>query len=265
MQRVVITGGSSGLGLELARRLADEAASLALLARDAERLEIARQELLRRGARAVEVITADVRDSAALSAAFTTIAERLGGIDMLINSAGILREGYFESLSEETFRSVVEVNLVGPVNVTRAALPHLRAARGAIVNVASVGGLQGVFGYSAYNASKYGLVGFSEALRVELRPQGVRVHVVCPPEFDSPMIDVLDTVRTPENRAHTLTIPKHNVETIAQEALAGVRRGRFLIVTGRRARAAVLVGRLVPQLTRAVGDWRVSRVYVGPG
>jgi len=109
------------------------------------------------------------------------------------------------------------------------------------------------------------LVGFSEALRVELRPQGVRVHVVCPPEFDSPMIDVLDTVRTPENRAHTLTIPKHSVETIAQEALAGVRRGRFLIVTGRRARAAVLVGRLVPQLTRAVGDWRVSRVYVGPG
>jgi len=153
MERVVITGGSSGLGLEMARRLAAEEASLALVARDAERLEVARQELLSRGAQAVEVITADVRDSAALSAAFADIAERLGGIDMLVNSAGILREGYFESLPEETFHSVVEVNLVGPVNVTRAALPYLRAARGAVVNVASVGGLQGVFGYSAYNAS----------------------------------------------------------------------------------------------------------------
>ena len=158
----------------------------------------------------------------------------------------------------------MDINYFGVLNCTRAALPHLKQTRGSLVNVASAGGLAGVFGYTAYNASKFAVVGLTEALHYELRPQGVSVRLVCPPEFDSAMVAAIDASRTPENRAHTLTIPKHDLETIADDTLRGIARDRFLTVPGSRARVAVAVMRHLPSLARAFGDARVRRVYRGP-
>ena len=264
-QRVVITGGSSGLGLVLGRRLAADGARVALVARDPDRLERARASIAAAFPSATVLAAhGDVVDATVLPGAIAALAAELGGIDILINSAGILREGYFEHCPEAMFREVMEINYFGVLNATRSALPHLKRAHGKLVNIASIGGLAGVFGYTAYNASKFAVVGLTEALRYELTPQGVSVHLVCPPEFDSPMVAALDASRTPENRAHTLTIPKHTVETIAGRTLRGVARGQFLTVPGSRARVAVAFMRHLPGATRALGDARVRRVYQGP-
>jgi 3-dehydrosphinganine reductase len=264
-KRVVVTGGSSGLGLELATRLAADGARIALIARDEDRLEQARERILDSVPDAV-LLTAsvDVIDDAALAGAFARLANELGGIDVLINSAGILREGHFELCPGSMFREVMDINYFGVLSCTRAALPHLKEARGKLVNVASIGGLAGVFGYTAYNASKFAVVGLTEALYYELTPQGVSVHLICPPEFDSAMVAAMNESRTAENRAHTLTIPKHDVEAIARDSLAGIARGRFLTVPGRRARLAVALMRHLPRLTRTLGTVRVRAVYRGP-
>lgn len=264
-QRIVITGGSSGLGLALAHALARDGARLTLIARDPQKLDKAASEVQDASpGTSVRVESADVTDEAKMADAMARIAQPDGGIDMLINSAGILREGYFEELPMSTFREVMETNFFGLLNATRAALPHLKSTRGRLVNIASLGGLAGVFGYTAYCSSKHALVGLTESLRYELQPQGIRVHLVCPAEFDSPMVDELDKHRTPENRAQVLTIPKSSVDTIVKDSLAGIRAERFLIIPGGLARAVAFGLRHFPGIFRANGDRTLKQVYRGP-
>jgi 3-dehydrosphinganine reductase len=161
---VVVTGGSSGLGLELAHRLADEGARITLVARDARKLAAAAADLRdRRPSACVGVESLDVSDEEATPRSMQRIAEANGGIDVLINSAGILREGRFDELPARAFRDVMNVNYFGIVNATRAALPHLLASRGRLVNIASMAGLTGVFGYTPYCGAKHALVGLTEA------------------------------------------------------------------------------------------------------
>ncbi len=263
---IVITGGSSGLGLALARACVQRGDRVALLARDAAKLQNAAAALrvLKPGAR-VMVAAADVQSEDGLRRAFAAIAGEFGGIEVLVNSAGILREGYFETLSLRVHREVMDINYFGTLNAVQAALPHLKQAKQPrIVNIASVAGLTGVFGYSAYCASKHALVGLSEVLRYELAPQGITVQLVCPPEFDSPMVDELDRTRTPENREHTLTIPKVAVEVIVADVLRAMDGSAFLTVPGRLARLTALGLRHFPALSRFIGDTRVRKAYVGP-
>jgi 3-dehydrosphinganine reductase len=265
-RNIVITGGSSGLGLALARACVRRGDRVVLLARDLGKLDSAAAELraLTQGA-TVLVAAVDVQNPAGLRHAFDAIANELGGIDVLVNCAGILREGYFESLSAHVHREVMDINYFGTLNTIQAALPQLKqAARPRIVNIASIAGLTGVFGYSAYCASKHALVGLSEVLRYELAPQGITVQLVCPPEFDSPMVDALDRTRTPENREHTLTIPKVSVEVIVADVLRAMDHHRFLIIPGRLARLTSLGLRHFPAISRLIGDTRVRKAYVGP-
>jgi 3-dehydrosphinganine reductase len=259
-KHVVITGGSSGLGLELARRLVDQGARVTLMARNQAKLDQAVAELVRRrpGAQ-VSALSVDVSSEEDARTAMGRAADADGGIDILVNSAGILREGHFEQIPLQEFRDVMDVNYFGVLNATRAALPYLKASRGRLVNIASMAGLVGVFGYTPYCSAKHALVGLSETLRYELTPMGVTVHLVCPGEFDSPMVDALELTRTPENRAHTLTIPKASLEVVAKDTLAGVQSGKFLIIPGFPARATSHAIRLLPGVVRALGDRTVAR------
>ncbi|MGH8461266.1 MAG: SDR family NAD(P)-dependent oxidoreductase [Stenotrophobium sp.] len=264
-KHIIITGGSSGLGLELAAMLAAEGARIALIARDSTKLAEVAGELRRQyPAAQIDVVSVDVRDEAAISETMRTLATKNDGIDMLINSAGILREGYFERLPMQDFRDVMEINYFGLLHATRAALPYLKKSSGRLINIASMAGLTGAFGYTPYCAAKHALVGLSESLRYELRPMGVAVHLVCPAEFDSPMVDELDRNRTPENRAHTLTIPKATVEQIAAGTLSGIRANRFLIVPGGLTRAAAYNICHFPGVSRMLGDRVVAKAYRGP-
>ena len=265
-RNIVITGGSSGLGLALAHACVQRGDRVALLARDLAKLDNAAAEIRALKPDATVLVSAvDVQNPASLHDAFEMIVKTLGCIDVLINSAGILREGYFENLSLRVHREVMDINYFGTLNAIQAALPQLkRSKRPRIVNIVSVAGLTGVFGYSAYCASKHALVGLSEVLHYELAPQGITVQLICPPEFDSPMVDALDQSRTPENREHTLTIPKVSVEVIVADVMHAMDRSHFLTVPGRMAHLVSLGLRHFPRISRLIGDQRVRKSYVGP-
>ncbi|PKN36881.1 MAG: short-chain dehydrogenase [Deltaproteobacteria bacterium HGW-Deltaproteobacteria-2] len=263
---VVITGGSSGLGKALAQRFVKKGASVALVARDRQKLAAAKNELLESCGNDSKVSTfnCDVADFSATEKTFKDIIGSMGKIDILVNSAGILKEGYFEKLSSETFRAVMDINYFGTLNCIKAVLPFFKKKGGGrIVNIASLGGKFGCFGYTAYCSSKFAIVGLSETLRCELKPMNIKVQLVCPPEFDSPMVDDLNTYRTAENREMAHTASVLSIEYVADEVFTGIMRDRYLIIPGRISRLLERGNRWLPAISRAVSDYRIKRVYRG--
>src|SRR5690349_15697694 len=261
----VITGGSSGLGLALARVLAGRGLDVTLLARDRDRLEQAREHILATAPGAqVRVYPVDVSDGPAVQAAVDDFTAVSPGIDVVINSAGIVREGYFETTEPSEFNAVMDIDFFGLVNVTRSCLPFVKATRGRIVNIGSMAGLFGVFGETTYCAAKFAVTGFTEALRVEVEPQGVTVQLVCPGEFDTPLVDELNTYRTPENRALVGALGVMSLDDVTREVMAGIDNGDPLIIPGRMLRIAARAQRYAPGLMRRFMRRQVAAVYQGP-
>jgi NAD(P)-dependent dehydrogenase (short-subunit alcohol dehydrogenase family) len=177
----VITGGSRGLGLEMARVLAREGAHLVLLARDEEELERAEDELCRRFNVHIVTIACDVTKREEVNCAIEEAVGMFGRLDILINNAGVIQFGPFEHMTIQDFDEALAVHLYGPLYATLAALPHLQAAgEGRIVNISSIGGRIAVPHLAPYCASKFALTGLSGGLRIGLRKYGIRVTTVCP-------------------------------------------------------------------------------------
>lgn len=176
---VVITGGSRGLGLVLARELASRGASLGLLARDA--IELARARSTIDSDSLVQLLPADVTDPAQVEQAFSTMTRRFGRIDVVINNAGQILSAPFGDTTDQDFKAMLDVHFWGTLNVSRAAFPHLaRHGDGRIINICSIGGRVPVPHLSAYCASKYAQAGLSAVMAEELRAKGIRVTTVLP-------------------------------------------------------------------------------------
>jgi NAD(P)-dependent dehydrogenase (short-subunit alcohol dehydrogenase family) len=177
---VVITGGSRGLGFVMARQLADEGARLVILARDTEELERARQQLEVRGAE-VLALRCDIRRRADVRAAVDTIIDRFRAVDVLINNAGIIQVGPLDDMTPEDFENAMATHFWGPLHLTLEIVPIMRhRGFGRIVNIASIGGKVAVPHLAPYAASKFALVGLSDAVRTELDQHGIRVTTVAP-------------------------------------------------------------------------------------
>lgn len=261
----VITGGSSGLGLALAERLVRRGEAVVLLARNPGKLEAARGQLAAiAGEGPVQAWQADVTDADAIAAVQARLAAECGRIDRWINCAGVMIEGRFEALSDDDFRHLFDINFFGAVQCCRAALPLLRTSRGQLINIASMSAHTGVYGYSAYSASKHALKGFTESLYYELAPEGIRVQLICPPEFDSPLVVALDSSRSTENRAHTQMIPRETLADIADTALCAIDSGRFHSSGGWRTRIAECLLRYFPGVSRATAMKVISRASLNP-
>ena len=177
----LITGGSSGIGLAIARMLRDEGYDLTLASRRPEKVEAAAKEL---GAVAVAV---DVADEAACERLVAEHRERFGRLDMLVNSAGIGIAGTVEGLSAKHLDLTVGVNLRGLFLVTQRAIPLLRESRGWIVNLASIAGTLPTPGLAAYGATKAAVISLTRSLNEELDGDGVRAVAICPGFVDTPM------------------------------------------------------------------------------
>lgn len=175
----LVTGTSSGLGRNTAERLVRLGWDVFGTVRDPARVS---------APEGCTTIALDLRDSASIAAAADTVRRSHGRLDALVSNAGMAVLGPLEELSTAEFRDQLEVNLVGTLDLCRACLPALREAGGVIVQVSSMSGRFGEASFGAYGASKFGLIGASEALAEELEPQGVRVVVVEPGPFRSPII-----------------------------------------------------------------------------
>jgi NAD(P)-dependent dehydrogenase (short-subunit alcohol dehydrogenase family) len=178
---VVITGGSRGLGLVLARQFAREGARVCLLARDEDELDRAAAQAAQSGDAGVETYTCDVRSKDNVERVIAEILERHSGIDVLVNNAGTIQVGPLEHMQVEDFENAMATHFWGPLYLMQACLPAMkRRGFGRIVNISSIGGRIAVPHLGPYSASKFALVGLSDAVRAEVAQHGVRVTTVSP-------------------------------------------------------------------------------------
>jgi len=238
-QRVLVTGGSSGIGLAVAQALAEEGAEVALLARNEVGLAAAKRKLAESGAEAVTV-AADVTDRSALTAAIEEAARQLGGLDVLITAAVGLSFGRFVETEPDDFDATVETVLGGTVDTIRAALPHLERSRGAVVAIGSIAARMPLPGMAAYTASKHGLAGFLETVRIELEESGssVTLSLVHPGAVDTPLWSNLESstgLLPPSPPPPTL----YSAETVAEGVLSIIRRPRAELTVGAFARSQI--------------------------
>ncbi|MHB8255524.1 MAG: SDR family oxidoreductase [Acidiferrobacter sp.] len=173
----VITGASSGIGEAAARLLHQEGVRVVLTARRGDRLKAIAQEL----GNGATFIPADVGDPKQVALLFSQVRERFGGVDLLFNNAGVGYHSSFADSKPEEWRLTIDANLYGVLNCTHAAIPLMKGRPGAMIStVSSVGGRYGIAGWSVYNATKFAVVGFHDALRKELGPEGIRVALIEP-------------------------------------------------------------------------------------
>ncbi|MDQ2629515.1 MAG: SDR family NAD(P)-dependent oxidoreductase [Actinomycetota bacterium] len=240
-QRVLITGGSSGIGLAVAEALVQEGARVALLARNELGLAAAKRRLGEHGADAITV-TADVTDREALSTAIDEAVTEMGGLDVVVTSAASIAFGRFTETEPEDFEATVETVFGGTVNTIREALPRLERSRGAIVAIGSIAGRMPLPGMSAYTASKHGLAGFLDTIRIELEESGssVTLSQVNPGAVDTPLWSNLESstgLLPPEPPFPSVYSP----ESVAEAVLTVIRHPRDELTAGGLARAQILL------------------------
>jgi 3-dehydrosphinganine reductase len=260
-KNVFITGGSSGIGKAVARLLIQWGANIVIGARRETMLDQALAELepLRSGNKIARVVI-DIADRGSVHQAVGNVLATLGSVDVLINNAGIAHPGYIEVLADEVFDTMMRVNYFGTVNVTRALLPHFMSReKGHICNVSSLLGFMGIFGYTAYAASKFAITGFSDCLRQELLSHNIGVSVVFPPDTDTPQLHEENRIKPAETKAIARSVKVMKADEVARAMLAGIAAGHFHIVPGIGAKYTYFMYRHFPSLVRLVIDTELRR------
>lgn len=243
--RAIVTGASSGIGRALALELARQGADLVVTARREDRLADLVKDIVAVGAR-VESVVGDITDLEIRRRALDIALARYGGLDLLVNNAGVGAMGRFDQCGPERVRRVMEVNFFSLVEMTRLALPVLKQGRRPmIVNVSSILGHRGVPHSSEYCASKFAVQGFSESLRSELSADGVDVLVVSPGTTKTEFFDsVLEKGTAPKWPEHGAVTPEY----VARAVVRGIRGGRHEVIPYFWGKVLCWLNRLCPAL-----------------
>ncbi|MEO6873158.1 MAG: SDR family oxidoreductase [Chthoniobacterales bacterium] len=252
---VVITGGSRGLGLTIARLLAAEGARLALFARDEKELNEACDELRKIGGEAIGV-PCDLLDRGQSLGAIETVMDRYGAIDVLINNAGIIEIGPLDNMRRADYEKAMALHFWAPFNLIQQVVPHMRRAGGGrVVNIASIGGKVAVPHMAPYSMSKFALVGLSDAFRAELARDGISVTTVTPG-----LMRTGSQVHAKFKGNHgaeyswfalsaSLPFTSVKAERAAAKIVAACRCGQASLTIGLHARLAIIGNALFPSLT----------------
>jgi 3-dehydrosphinganine reductase len=265
----LITGGSSGIGLALAARLASSGSNITIIARKPEGLAAAKAAIgakVRDSKQRVLTFAADVTDEAAITAAIHSAIATLGPPDALLTSAGMVIPGRFVDMPVAAFRSTMEANYFGTLYAIRACLPAMRANRGGqIVLISSGAGLLGIYGLTAYSPTKFAVRGLAEALRSELAPDGIGVCVVYPPDTDTPQLHEEMRHRPPALAKIAGGAKVLSADAVAAAILKGIARKRFTIAPGLEMAALVRLHSLIgPLLYRFWFDRVIARYHRSP-
>ena len=262
-KRVYLIGGSTGIGFSIAKLLAAKGAHVLIFARSEEKLKSACEALIDPAQPKTQKLLwkkMDVSRSDEVKSVLDVSLSEFGAPDILINCAGRAYPRYFEDISFEQFDETMKVNLFGIWNTISILSPHMKKKGGYIVNISSIAGLIGVFGFTDYSASKFAIIGFSEALRSELKPHGIIVSVLCPPDTDTPGFFVENITKPEETRIISQGAKLMTSDAVANALLRGMERGRFMIIPGVSGRLSVLVKRWFPSVVDRFMDYTIRKV-----
>jgi NAD(P)-dependent dehydrogenase (short-subunit alcohol dehydrogenase family) len=267
---VLITGGSRGLGLVMAREFAANGARVAICARDEEELQQASDDLLDRGAE-VMAVKCDVTNMPEVEMMIARVRERFGKIDVLVNNAGTIQVGPLETMKREDFEHAMRAHFWGPLNTILAVLPEMRErGDGRIVNISSIGGRIAVPHLVPYSASKFALVGLSRGLYAELRKDGIVVTTVCPGlmRTGSPRNANFKGKHREEfawfSISDSLPVTSIKAERAARQIVDACKQGRAELIITVQAKLAIKFDVLFPELSAELMAL-TNRLLPGPG
>ena len=236
-KHVLITGGSKGIGRAIAFEAIKMGANVTIIARDIEVLEKCKVDLLKSlpfSSQKVMAMSADVtNDTTTLEQIVTEAEEELGPVFMLINCAGTSISRRFEETHIKEFKKMLDINFLGSVSMTKAILPSMKSRKeGIVVFVSSIAGLTGIYGYSAYSASKFALLGLAEALSMEVSPFNINICVVFPPDTDTPGFELEQIGKPRETQLISESGGLFSPQTVAKAALKDALNGKFASTVG---------------------------------
>jgi 3-dehydrosphinganine reductase len=235
-QHAIITGGSSGIGKAIALKLALSGAHITLIARTRSKLDAAKAEVEAAQSQPGQQVLALTADVACASEVMGTIGRaiaQLGPPDILITSAGIAHPGHFRDLPLAIFEQTMATNYFGSLYSIKAVLPAMEQRRkGTIVLISSGAGLVGLYGYTPYSPSKFALRGLAESLRGELKPSGIHLSIVYPPDTDTPQLQAENQTKPLATQLITATAQTWSAEAVADVVIRGIQKKSFVITPG---------------------------------
>lgn len=258
-----ITGGSTGIGLAVAKALAREGCHVSIFARSVYKLEIAKEEINARVSSAslkVNAYSMDASDPLQVSSVFEKAIGENGIPDLLINCVGIAQPDHFENITAEIFDATLKTNLYSTWNTVHEIVPYMKQKGGHIVNTSSIAGFIGVFGYTDYCMTKFGIMGFSEALKSEMKRYHIQVSVLCPPDTDTPGFEAENKNKPEETKAIAGNAKLLKPETVAEALLKGIRKNKFIIIPGAEGKLTYYLKRFFPSLIEWIMNDSIQKV-----
>jgi 3-dehydrosphinganine reductase len=265
---VYITGGSSGIGLSAAKLMAAGGASVIIFSRRQQVLDEALKKIQACSASAEQKFAGrsmDVSQRESVEAGLSWALAEFGVPDVLINCAGRAYPHHFMEITCEQFDDTMKTNFYGIWNTCSVLVPHMKVKGGSIVNVASIVGFLGVFGYCDYAASKFAIVGFSESLRSELKKYNISIHVLCPPDTDTPGFATENLTKPAETKAISASAKIMSSDAIAKELMKGLRKNTFMIIPGFDGKLTYFLKRYMPWIVDAVMDSTIKKTQKRQG
>jgi NAD(P)-dependent dehydrogenase (short-subunit alcohol dehydrogenase family) len=258
VQNAIISGGASGIGLAMAKALAADGSNIVVLDLKAPKTVIAQISAERKSdTQKVMPFEVDISDAPGVRNAVAKAVEELGMPDFALNCAGVQYAGNFAQIPDDKFAMVINVNLLGSRNFAFAVLPYMQSGC-QLGLLASMGGMVTLYGYSAYSASKFGVVGLGEVLRSEYKPLGIGISIICPPEIPTPMVEEEKKNQHPVAAKLKETSGVVTLEELVPYTLdQTIKKKRGLVIPGKEARLTYHATRLIP---RSVFNWYTDTV-----
>lgn len=264
-KKAIVTGGSRGIGLAIAIELARRGMDITIIARDSSRINEAISLIKKETVDPLQKVTGlplDVSKDEEVRVAMKSWIEHNGAPDILINSAGFAHPGKIEDLSLEIYRKNMDVNYFGTVNMVKSILPSmLSRGNGVIVNISSVAGFLGIYGYTAYSGSKFAVTGFSDSLRNELKPRGIHVSVVFPPDTDTDQLAYESQFKPEITKMIAGNAGLLSPKQVAEGIISGIERNRYVITPGFEPTVIYWLQNFLGKATFTILDWMALRVW----
>lgn len=257
-KNIIVTGGSSGIGLALVKELVNLEANIWIIARDETKIIAGIRQIDDENHR-INYFPADVQNFSQIKMFAEELNQKNIKIDGLINSAGVTHPEEFEFIQIDKFRWMMDINYFGTVHCTMAFLT-LMTSGSFIVNISSMAGIIGVYGYSAYGASKFAVRGFSDVLRSELKPKNIHVSIVFPPDTDTPQLDYENQFK-PEitkiiSGSATTVL---SAQKVSREIINGIKNRNYVIIPGAESKVLYHLSNILGPLTYKIMDLMVDR------